>query len=173
MFERFSTATRQVIVATQVEVSDLGHERIGPHHLVLGLFRDDGIAEILEGFGVAPEAARERVARMEGIDATALDAIGIDLEDVRRRVEQTFGPGALDRPGRRRRGFLPFTDEAKRVLENSLRELLQLGGREIRPEHVLLGVVRTGGEGTRLLEALGVDLHALRAEVVRRLNDQR
>ena len=103
-------------------------------------------------------------ARRRGTEPEALAAIGIDLDEIRRRVEASFGPGALER-GRRGRGrHVPFTPAAKKALELALREALRLGDREIGAEHVLLGLLREGG-AARLLERVGARPAALRAEL--------
>lgn len=120
-------------------------------------------------------------------DASALDAIGIDLETVRRRVEEAFGPGALDRAlsarprGRRGRvlrrrrrvctdGRTCFTDRAKRVLELSLRESLHLGHGYIGPEHILLGLLREGqGLAVQMLSRRGLSFDSIRSQVLEEL----
>jgi ATP-dependent Clp protease ATP-binding subunit ClpA len=104
-------------------------------------------------------------------DAEALRAIGIDVDEVRRRIDDAFGPGALDHRtrGRRRRrgrrcadqlsrfaGHVPFTAGAKKVLELSLREAVHLGHGYIGTEHILLGIVREGqGLAAQVLAARG------------------
>lgn len=112
-------------------------------------------------------------------DPDALEAIGIDLNEVRRSVEQTFGPGALERTraarrrarrSRRQRRHIPFTPRAKKVLELSLRVALNMGHRHIGGEHLLLGMsMEPHSTGARLLERAGVDLAVTRRRVLTEL----
>jgi ATP-dependent Clp protease ATP-binding subunit ClpA len=177
VFERFTSRARDVVVTAQAEARDLRAGRIGTEHLLLGLLATGGTAAgVLGDLGVRATDVRARVARLScggapaDPDPEALAAIGIDLEAIRRHVEASFGAGALDAPagrGRRRRGHVPFSPRAKKVLELSLREALTLGDRHIGTEHVLLGLVREGaGLGAATLVAAGVDLHAVRAAVL-------
>jgi ATP-dependent Clp protease ATP-binding subunit ClpA len=195
MFERFTEQAREAVVRAQSEARLLRHHYIGTEHLLLGLaHEDEGPAvAVLTGIGADLVWIRERVRAIVGEgapgtfdpdDAEALQSIGIDLDEVRRRAEETFGPGALDRPrrgrGRRRfgtrcepsaSGHVPFTPRAKRALELSLREALRLGHDYIGSEHVLLGLVREG-EGlaaTLLREANRGDLFRLRSMVMEEL----
>ena len=182
MFERFTADARSVVTKAQAEARALRSERVGTEHLLLGLLSTGGSARVLEGFGVSATRVGEAVAREAGpvvagaplSDAEALEVIGIDLDEVRERVEETFGPGALERPaGRQTRGsrpwvsrHIPFTPGAKKVLELSLREALRLGHRSIGTEHILLGLVREGGGlGATILEQEGVRQEAVRRAV--------
>jgi ATP-dependent Clp protease ATP-binding subunit ClpA len=177
MFERFTVDARQAVKLAQEEARRLGHGFIGPEHLLLGLaaVRSGPAWESLDDFGLGLERLRERVAVMVGspvLDAEALASLGIDLDEVRRATEASFGPGALDRrpgkcgPG----GHIPFTPRAKKTLEMSLRAALKLKSREITTGHVLLGVLDTrGNAGLHVLDMAGVDQEALRADVTRRL----
>jgi ATP-dependent Clp protease ATP-binding subunit ClpA len=187
MFERFTDRAREAVVLAQDEASLLRHNYIGTEHLLLGTLREgSGVAaRVLERLGVNLEDARSDVARVigEGLgregaeDTEALRAIGIDVDEVRRRIEEAFGPGALDRRPRRRRwrrtrcdsepGRIPFTRRAKKVLELSLREARALGHDYIGTEHVLLGLVREGeGMAAQILEARGVHGGDIRRLVV-------
>jgi ATP-dependent Clp protease ATP-binding subunit ClpA len=182
MFERFTNGARNVVTAAQQEARRLGHDCIGTEHVLLGLLRGEGIAaRTLAGLGVTAAAVEREVvafvrpAPFGAADAEALGAIGIDLDEVRRRLQHTFGPGALRwRPGRRGRrrgplpgGHIPFSPRAKKVLELSLREALRLKHNYIGTEHILLGLVREGeGLAAMVLTKLGVDLEALRARVL-------
>jgi ATP-dependent Clp protease ATP-binding subunit ClpA len=182
MFERFTDRARNVVIAARQEARRLGHDCIGTEHLLLGLLREQGIAaRTLAHLGVTAEAVeREVVAFVRPgpfgeADAAALGTIGIDLDEVKRRLEATFGPGALRwRPGRRglRRGplpggHIPFSPRAKKVLELSLREALRLDHNYIGTEHILLGLVREGeGLAALVLTKLGVGLEAVRARVL-------
>jgi ATP-dependent Clp protease ATP-binding subunit ClpA len=184
MFERFTDRARKVTVDAQASARRLGHGYIGTEHLLLGLLQGDGIAaQVLTGLGVTPAAVEREVLAEVGRgplgagDAEALGAIGIDLDEVRRRVEASFGPGALywhpDPRCRRGRhlplagGHIPFTPRAKKALELSLREALALKHRYIGTEHILLGLVREGeGLAMLVLVRLGAGPQAVRARVL-------
>jgi ATP-dependent Clp protease ATP-binding subunit ClpA len=184
MFERFTDRARKVAVDAQASARRLGHGYIGTEHLLLGLLQGDGIAaQVLTGLGVTPAAVEREVLAEVGRgplgagDAEALGAIGIDLDEVRRRVEASFGPGALywhpDPRCRRGRhlplagGHIPFTPRAKKALELSLREALALKHRYIGTEHILLGLVREGeGLAMLVLVRLGAGPQAVRARVL-------
>jgi ATP-dependent Clp protease ATP-binding subunit ClpA len=178
MFERFSEQAREAVVHAQEEARALRHGYIGTEHLLLGVVRQTGVASrALLRLGIDIQAVRSDVIREVGMgptaghdpDAEALRAIGIDVDEVRRQVEEAFGPGALDQPvrGRRRRrrcdpipgplgGRVPFTPRAKKALELSLREAMRLGDPSIGTEHVLLGIVREErGLGAHILAARG------------------
>jgi ATP-dependent Clp protease ATP-binding subunit ClpA len=166
MFERFTSEARAVVQGAQVAAGALGAERIGREHLLLGIASEPGhTAELLERLALGRHALRAELERSGGaLDAGALAAIGIDLDEVRRRVEESFGPGALDRRGRGRPRFSPG---AKKALELALREALALGDRHIGSEHVLLGVMRDPGERLRdVLRARGVEPAAVRTAVL-------
>jgi ATP-dependent Clp protease ATP-binding subunit ClpA len=146
MFERFTKEARAVVVLAQAEAVALEADRIGTEHLLLGLAAEQGTAaaRALGPLGLTHAALRAELERSGGgLDADALASIGIDLDEVRRRVEESFGPGAL---GGRRKGRLPFSPGAKRALELALREALVLGDRHIGSEHILLGLMREPGE---------------------------
>jgi ATP-dependent Clp protease ATP-binding subunit ClpA len=138
MFERFTDRARRVVVLAQEEARMLNHNYIGTEHILLGL--------IHEG---------------EGVAAKALESLGISLEGVRQLVEEIIGQGQ-QAPS----GHLPFTPRAKKVLELSLREALQLGHNYIGTEHILLGLIREGdGVAAQVLAAVGVDHAEVREEV--------
>jgi ATP-dependent Clp protease ATP-binding subunit ClpC len=139
IFERFTDQARRTLVLAQEEARLLDHSFIGTEHILLGL--------IHEG---------------EGIAARALRSLGISLEAVREKVEETIGP-----VGSAPTAAPPFTPRAKKVLELSLREALQLGHNYIGTEHVLLGIVREGeGVAAQVLVSLGVDLSRVRQQVI-------
>ena len=179
MFERFTEDARAAVHAAQREAADLRHDWIGTEHLLLGVLDTGGPgADLLGGFRIDAVAVRADVVRMIGegeddLDPDALAVLGIDLDAVRERVERAFGPGAL-RPRRRcrRGGFstsLPFTPRAKKALELSLREAIALGARDLRGEHLVLGLLREGdGVAPCILRARGVVLQAARARVANR-----
>jgi ATP-dependent Clp protease ATP-binding subunit ClpA len=179
MFERFTDDARKAVVLAQEEAVALRHGWIGTEHVLLGVLRGGGDgARLLAAFGVDYAGVREDVVRMigrgdEGIDREALATLGIDLDEVRERVERAFGPGALIRRRRCRRGTvggqLPFTPRAKKALELTLREGLSLGQRELRDEHVVLGLLREGdGVAAQVLAKRGVTVAAARERVAGR-----
>ncbi|HEY4376101.1 MAG TPA: ATP-dependent Clp protease ATP-binding subunit, partial [Acidimicrobiales bacterium] len=144
MFERFTDRARRVVVLAQEEARMLNHNYIGTEHLLLGL--------IHEGDGVA---------------AKALQSLEISLEAVRRQVKEIIGQGN-EAPG----GHIPFTPRAKKVLELSLREALQLGHNYIGTEHILLGLIREGeGVSAQVLVKLGADTSRVRQQVIQLLSD--
>src|SRR4051812_13707975 len=143
MFERFTDRARRVVVLAQEEARMLSHNYIGTEHILLGL--------IHEG---------------EGVAAKALESLGISLEAVRSQVEEIIGQGQ-QAPS----GHIPFTPRAKKVLELSLREALQLGHNYIGTEHILLGLIREGeGVAAQVLVKLGADLNRVRQQVIQLLS---
>jgi ATP-dependent Clp protease ATP-binding subunit ClpC len=139
MFERFTDRSRRVVVLAQEEARMLDHNYIGTEHILLGLLR--------EGDGYA---------------ARTLESLGISLDAVRQQVEQIIGRGQ-QAPS----GHVPFTPRAKKVLELSLRESLQLGHNYIGTEHILLGLLREGdGVAAQVLVRLGADLNRVRQQVI-------
>lgn len=143
MFERFTDRARRVVVLAQEEARMLNHNYIGTEHILLGL--------IHEG---------------EGVAAKALESLGISLEAVREQVEEIIGQGQ-QAPS----GHIPFTPRAKKVLELSLREALQLGHNYIGTEHILLGLIREGeGVAAQVLVKLGADLNRVRQQVIQLLS---
>ena len=143
MFERFTDRARRVIVLAQEEARMLNHNYIGTEHILLGL--------IHEG---------------EGVAAKALESMGISLEDVRREVEEIIGQGSQPHTG-----HIPFTPRAKKVLELSLREGLQMGHKYIGTEFLLLGLIREeDGVAAQVLTKLGADLPRVRQQVIQLLS---
>ena len=173
MLERFTSEARATVVGAQQEARRLGAERIGTEHLLLGLLEQDGpAAAVLTGHGLTQDAVAAAIVAHTGgdeLDAEALSTLGIDLDAVRSTVEEVFGPGALEGPGSRRRqkrGHIPFTPRAKKVLELSLREALAMGSRTISDGHIALGLLREGqGLAMKVLHDRGIDPQALRAEL--------
>jgi ATP-dependent Clp protease ATP-binding subunit ClpA len=173
MFERFTEDARQVVVQAQDEARQLRHHHIGTEHLLLGLLGRQGspTAAVLLRHGLTRESAVAAIRAFtdtEGLDAAALGTVGIDLDAVRDSVEATFGPGALDGPGRGRepRGHIPFTGRAKKVLELSLREAIALKSGSIADGHIALGLLREGqGLAVKVLADRGIDTEALRREI--------
>ena len=171
MFERFTEDAREVVVHAQAEARALGHDWIGTEHLLLGAALARGpVAGVLAANGATPDAlraaVREEIGSSPTLDGEALATLGIDLDEIRRRVEATFGEGALERRRPRRAGHLPFTPRAKKALELALREAIAAGDGFIGTEHVLLSVLRdekalatsalrrTGAAPARVREAL-------------------
>jgi len=143
LFERFTDRARRVVVLAQEEARLLSHSYIGTEHILLGL--------IHEG---------------EGVAAKALESLNITLDAVRAQVEEIIGQG-----GSSPTGHIPFTPRAKKVLELSLREALQLGHNYIGTEHILLGLLREGeGVATQVLVKLGADLARVRQQVIQLLS---
>jgi len=210
MFERFTSEARNVVVGAQEQARALEHRFIGTEHLLLSMLaNDDTAARLLRERGVTVESARAMIERYVGgvpprltpSDAEALRAIGIDIDEVRRRLEENFGPNPLAAPPQepvRRRfglrrtrrqpdggqrdggqrggpgitGHIPFSPRAKKVLELSLREALRLKHRSIGTEHVLLGLIREGqGLGALVLAEAKVDLAELRRTVENSFRD--
>jgi ATP-dependent Clp protease ATP-binding subunit ClpA len=174
MFERFTDEARSVVVRATRHADALQHGWIGTEHLLLGLLDDAAgrPARLLAPWDVQRDWVLAEVERLIGrgepdLDAGALATLGIDLDEVRERVERTFGPGALSgRPGCRRGWFgprVPFTPRAKKALELSLREAIAMGDDVIGAEHVLLGLLREGdGVAGEILHSRGVDRAAVR-----------
>jgi ATP-dependent Clp protease ATP-binding subunit ClpC len=145
MFERFTDRARRVVVLAQDEARRLNHDYIGTEHILLGL--------IHEG---------------EGVAAKALESLGISLNAVRQEVEQIIGRGQQAHSG-----HIPFTPRAKKVMELSLRESLQLGHNYIGTEHILLGLIREGdGVAAKVLVKLGADLNRVRQQVIELISGQ-
>ena len=205
MFERFTHAARDVVIRAQSEARELRHSPIGTQHVLLALLADPAgpvaAAPALTAKGVDARFIRAEVIRLVGPgtapsdplpdadaeDAAALKAIGIDLDAVRRAIEENFGPGALRLPratAPKRRGLLrrtrshtsghiPFSPRSKKVLELSLREAIRLKHNFIAPEHIMLGILREGqGLAVQILTAAKVDPAQLREEVTRSLGNQ-
>jgi ATP-dependent Clp protease ATP-binding subunit ClpA len=185
MFERFTTAARDVVVGAQREREEFSHPYVGTEHLLLGLLNEGagGAYALLRRAGLSRMQVREDVQKalrqgpLGDADAEALKAIGIDLTEVRAKVEATFGPGALQVPPARR-GFFQkqgrFSPRAKKVLELSLREAIRLHDNFIGPEHILLGLIREGeGLAAKILTDRGVRLPDLRDQAEAQLKTLR
>jgi ATP-dependent Clp protease ATP-binding subunit ClpA len=196
MFERFTEPARTVVIGAREEAGALGHGWVGTEHMLIAVLRapEQPGATALAGLGMTAQGCREAAeavvsARPGGglgpQDAEALQEFGIDLDEVRRRTEEAFGPGALDAPdpadrGRRRRlpfgrrrteqpsaGRLPFAPRAKKALELSLREAVARKDRHIGVEHVVLGLLRSDDSLTRAMwERLDVRPSEARDEVL-------
>jgi ATP-dependent Clp protease ATP-binding subunit ClpA len=172
VFERFTDPARRVVVLAQEEARTRGDDRIGSEHLLLGVCRatDTHGAALLAARGVTLREVVDDLRAPEVPDRDALASVGVDLDEVRDRVEEAFGPGALESTraaGMRRRrpwGHIPFDRGAKKVLELALREAIRHGDRTIGTEHVLLGMLhRDTGRAATVLHARGVTLAGMRA----------
>ena len=169
MFERFTKEARAVVRGAHAEAAALHHGWIGTEHLLLGIVRDASspTARLLARWEVDAGWVRGEIARLIGrgepdLDPGALATLGIDLDEVRARVERTFGPGALARGRSCAEGRLPFCPATKKSLELALREALALGDRHIGAEHVLLGLLREGdGMAARILRERGIERAAV------------
>jgi ATP-dependent Clp protease ATP-binding subunit ClpA len=194
MFERFTTEARNVVVGANAEAQQLKHPYIGTEHLLLSMLRPASgpVRDVLVASGLDRAAACDIIARtpVRGADepdnilgeedAAALEAIGIDLDAIKAKIEESFGPGAFEPPppaprtGLFRRGkplrvggHLPFTFRAKKVLELSLREAIALHHKTIGAEHLMLGILREGrGMATIVLRDAGVDRTDLRQRII-------
>jgi ATP-dependent Clp protease ATP-binding subunit ClpC len=143
MFERFTDRARRVVVLAQDEARMLNHNYIGTEHILLGLIHEN-----------------------EGVGAKALESMGVTLDAVRDQVRDIIGEG-----NQAPTGHIPFTPRAKKVLELSLREALQLGHNYIGTEHILLGLLREGeGTAVKVLSRLKAEPAAVRQEVIERLS---
>jgi ATP-dependent Clp protease ATP-binding subunit ClpA len=193
MFERFTDHAREVVLGARREATDLGHSYVGTEHLLLALLAPGSGAAgvVLREAGLDHDRVRADTDRLVSAstnalgaeDAAALEAIGIDLDAVRAKVEESFGPGALKPTPPAIRGFLfrnrggepggvpRFTGRAKKVLELSLREALRLHHNYIGTEHLLLGLLREGdGLAARVIHDAGIDFDDLRRHTLAALD---
>jgi ATP-dependent Clp protease ATP-binding subunit ClpA len=146
VFERFTQQARQVVVCAQEEARGRPHNYIGTEHILLGLLREE-----------------------QGLAARVLESLGVTVERVRAEVVRIVGPGEEPSSGQ-----IPFTPQAKQVLEMALREALSLGHDYIATEHILLGLLRDNeGVAVRILLDCDVDLPDLRDEVIVRTGSVR
>jgi len=147
MFERFTDRARRVVELARHEARTLGDDHIGPEHILLGLI-DEG----------------------QGVGTIALTSMGIDLDQMRQAVQDSIGRGTQRPP---ESGHIPFSPQAKKALELSLREADQLGHNYIGTEHILLALIREGGGAAQLLAGAGVDHDRARQQVVELLSGRR
>jgi len=185
MFERFTDKARKVVILAKTKATERGDDQIRPVHMLYGLVSTDGMAaSALTALGVDPAAVERELGRTapgsgpasgeaDGGDAEALAAIGIDLDEIKRRIEESFGSGALERVPLTPRGplnwtgglgsRLPLNDQAKLSLALSLKEARALHHNYIGTEHVLLGLLRVaernphGEFAATTLPGLGLD----------------
>jgi ATP-dependent Clp protease ATP-binding subunit ClpA len=179
MFERFTKRARRVVILAQGEARRLGDDGVGTEHLLLALTTEEGgiAATVLRELGATPEAVERALEDTHGRgglgddDAEALAAIGIDLNEIRRRAEASFGPDALKAPrGATRRRHIPFSRGAKRTLKNALSEALGLRHNYLGTEHILLGLLAERDDlGFKVLSSVGVVPEAVRDGVLTEL----
>jgi ATP-dependent Clp protease ATP-binding subunit ClpA len=179
MFERFTEESRTIVIVARREAVELQHPTVGTEHLLLAMLADPGAAgTVLRAAGLQPAAIRSEIVRLVGTpsplldedDAAALRSIGIDVDTVLARIEESFGPQALLPPAEPRRGWLRrrgpasrFGRRSKKVMELSLREAIRLKDRQIGSGHLLLGLLREGqGLAAKIMVDAGVDLATLR-----------
>lgn len=192
MFERFTDPARRSVALAQQEARRLRHDHLGTEHLLLGVLGVQGAAgaRALERLGLGAEMVRADVARITGAgperlgadDAEALRTLGIELDEIRRRTEEQFGPGALEWPPTKCRDTdvraptqrVPFTPRAKKVLELGLREAVHLRSGHVGTEHIVLGIVREGdGVAMRILHEHGASADAVREAIAVELGTAR
>ncbi len=192
MFERFTDKARKVVVLAKNKATERGDDQIRPVHMLYGLVSTDGVAaRALTALGVDPAAVERELGRSapEGPlvgeaseDAEALAAIGIDLDEIKRRIEDSFGPGALERVPLAPKGplnwtgRLPLDDQSKLTLALSLKEARALHHNYIGTEHLLLGLLRVaeryprGEFAAATLPDLGLDPATARGRVLAEVN---
>ena len=177
MFERFNKDARYTVVEAQTEARRLGHDHVGTEHVLLALTSSEGdVAEVLNEAGLTRGSVEIAIATstvtddLGEDDAEALGSLGIDLDEVTKTVEATFGEGALSRTPMPSKGHLPFTKGAKKTLELSLREAVRLKHNYIGTEHILLGVLRNDTSSAfAMVTELGGDPDSIRKALVERL----
>lgn len=178
MFNRFTPDARAAVIHAQEQARGLHHDTILAEHLLLALLSEDTSisAGVLREHHVRADRLLGELAVLGDGDRDALHDLGIDLAAVRQRAETAFGPGALDRPRPRRRGLLrrltwteghlPFSDAAKRALQQSLRQAVALHHRSITGDHILLGLLADDQDpAARMLDKLGASPTAVRDQV--------
>jgi ATP-dependent Clp protease ATP-binding subunit ClpA len=192
MCERFTDKARKVVVLAKNKATERGDDQIRPVHMLYGLVSTDGVAaRALTALGVDPAAVERKLGRSapEGPlvgeaseDAEALAAIGIDLDEIKRRIEDSFGPGALGRVPLAPKGplnwtgRLPLDDQSKLTLALSLKEARALHHNYIGTEHLLLGLLRVaeryprGEFAAATLPDLGLDPATARGRVLAEVN---
>ena len=177
MFERFTSKARRAVVIAQEEARERRADTVRTEHLLAGLLAvpENWALMVLTGFSISADDLRGDIDALpttgRPMDAEALATLGIDLDEVRRQIEEAFGPGALDRTRAAKGrggwfgGHIPFDRGAKKALELALREALRMGHNYIGCEHVLLGVLHAEGGAQDVLVARGMLLDAARVIV--------
>jgi ATP-dependent Clp protease ATP-binding subunit ClpA len=174
VYDRFTELTKRAIVGARDAATALGHDFIGPEHLLLGLAQTAGTAsEALRAHGVELGQLRDETVRelsTTGAPATrgqaakdALSSLGIDLTEIRRQAAENFGPDAFKYPRP------AFSLQAKKAVQSSLQQAIELGHQTIDTEHLLLGILtEQDGVPIRVLATLGVDAEPLRRSILER-----
>lgn len=158
MFERFTQQAREVVKAAVVSGEALGVDRIGAEHLLLGIVTTavpSPAADVLREVGITRQGLESAIANGEQ-DARLLAELGIDMDEVKQRVERNFGEGSWARRSARK-GHIPWSPDAKKALELSLRHALALKSKSIDAGHVLLGLLDSGTSVQETLHAVGVE----------------
>jgi ATP-dependent Clp protease ATP-binding subunit ClpA len=196
MFERFTDKARSVVILAKTKATERGDDEIRPIHMLYGLVSTDGVAaRALTGLGVDAAGVERELAKTAPAghaplgdaasgDAEALAAIGIDLEEIKRKIEENFGPGALERVPLTRKGplnwtggRLPLNDQAKLSLALALKEARALHHDYLGTEHLLLGLLRVAERNPRgefaaaTLPSLGLDPATARDRVLADLSE--
>jgi ATP-dependent Clp protease ATP-binding subunit ClpA len=174
MFERFTNKARRAVVIAQEEARERRADAVRTEHLLVGLAAgpENLALMVLTAFSISVDDLRADIdaldTRSRPLDAEALASLGIDLDEVRRQIEEAFGPGALDRTRAAKgrggwfAGHIPFDRGAKKVLELALREAIRMKHNYIGTEHVLLGLLHAEGAAHDVLTARGMRLDAAR-----------
>ena len=162
VYDHFTELAKRALVASRDAAASLSHDHIGTEHLLLGLAQTAGVAsEALRAQGVELARLRTEVSRLSTASERrdpkdALSALGIDLGEIQRRADETFGPGALKYPRP------PFSLEAKQAIKASLEQARDQEHEHIDTEHLLRGILAVGGTAVAVLTTLNVDLDRLR-----------
>jgi ATP-dependent Clp protease ATP-binding subunit ClpA len=175
VYDRFTALTKRAIVGARDAATSLGHDFIGTEHLLIGLAQTAGLAsEALRAHGVELTALRSEAAGQmsaRGVPATggngaiaALSTLGIDVSEIRRRADASFGAGSFQFPRP------AFSLSAKQAVKASLEQARAAGHEEIDTEHLLLGVLAAEGDpAIAVLTSLGADVAALRQTLLSRM----
>jgi ATP-dependent Clp protease ATP-binding subunit ClpA len=186
MFERFTPRARQIVIHARQEAAELHHPMIGTEHLLLALLAVPGAAgDVLHEVGLRTDVVRTDLVRLAGTppalvddkDAEALRSVGIDVDAVLARIQESFGPQALVPPATKRGWFGRQQQQSgrlaphfKKVLELSFREAVRMQYKEIHSEHLLLGLLQdSDGPGCRIMADAGLDLAIIQARTERLL----
>jgi ATP-dependent Clp protease ATP-binding subunit ClpA len=177
MLERFHPSARAAVIQARAEARSAGQKQMTSAHLLIGVLAQPGeAADALTEAGVSLPELRARIPRSPAahggeLDGEALALVGIDLDAVRQATDAAFGPGALDHTTSRRSGRITASDDFKMPLELSLSAARSFGQHGIAPGHLLIGILdQKRGAAAGLLTKAGVDVAALRADIVRRLS---
>lgn len=198
MFERFTDKARSVVISAKTKAAERGDDQVRPVHMLYGLTASQGLAaRVLAPLGADCAAVERELERLAPAghtsgdvqasdDAEALAAIGIDVDEIKRKIEESFGAGALERVPLTPKGplnwtglggRLPFSDQSRLTLAFSLKEARALHHKYIGTEHVLLGLLRVaerdprGEFAAKALRDLGIDPGLARQRVLDELRN--